>query len=107
MGAAAVLILHTTPTAGYGWDVVRSSWGKEDPEVRLEAGEPALAFAGWLSKAAGEKLAAMAGKSLDEWLNAANSREFRPIPLGIRIRGNMPTKIREIESKNVAATIAG
>ena len=25
------IIIHTTPTAGYGWDVVRNSWGKEDP----------------------------------------------------------------------------
>src|SRR5205085_10377796 len=63
-GAGAVLLIHTTPTAGYGWDVVRSSWGKEDPQVRLSAGENGLAFAGWLTKDAGEKLAAMAGKTV-------------------------------------------
>src|SRR6202140_5183188 len=66
VGAAAVLILHTTPTAGYGWDVVRSSWGKEDPQVRLAAEQSALAFAGWLTQDAGGKLAAMAGKTVDE-----------------------------------------
>ena len=27
-GAAAVIIIHTTPTASYGWEVVRSSWGR-------------------------------------------------------------------------------
>src|SRR5882724_1970688 len=30
-GAKAVFILHTTPTAGYGWEVVRGSWSGEDP----------------------------------------------------------------------------
>src|SRR5207247_171194 len=30
-GARGVLILHTTPTASYGWDVVRNSWGRESP----------------------------------------------------------------------------
>ena len=35
MGAKAVLIIHTTPTAGYGYDVVRSSWGKENPQLKL------------------------------------------------------------------------
>ena len=42
MGAKAVLIIHTTPTAGYGYDVVRSSWGKEDPQLKL-ASRPACA----------------------------------------------------------------
>ena len=37
-GALAVLIIHTTPTAGYGWDVVRSSWGGQDLEEKLEIG---------------------------------------------------------------------
>ena len=37
MGAKAVIIIHTTPTAGYGYDVVRSSWGKEDPQLKLAA----------------------------------------------------------------------
>jgi Zn-dependent M28 family amino/carboxypeptidase len=106
-GAKAVIILHTTPTAGYGWDVVRSSWGKEDPQLKLAPGNAALAFAGWLSGAAAEKLAGMAGKKLDDLLNAANSRDFHPIPLGLHIRGNTPSKIRQIESRNVVAIIPG
>jgi len=56
LGAKAVLIVHTTPTAGYGYDVVRSSWGKEDPQLKLEPGHPALGFAGWITQDAGAKL---------------------------------------------------
>jgi Zn-dependent M28 family amino/carboxypeptidase len=107
MGAKAVLIIHTTPTAGYGYDVVRSSWGKEDPQLKLPPGQPALAFAGWLSQDAGAKLLALSGKTIDELLNAANSRDFRPMPLGIRIRASIPTKVREIESRNVIAMVSG
>jgi Zn-dependent M28 family amino/carboxypeptidase len=106
-GAAAVFIIHTTPTAGYGWDVVRSSWGKEDPQLQLEPGQPALGFAAWLTKDAGENLLRLAGKSVDELLNAANSPDFHPIPLGIRIRASIPSKIRHIESRNVAAVVPG
>src|ERR1700686_4594892 len=47
-GAKAVLIIHTTPTACYGYDVVRNSWGREDQEVKLGEDEPALAFSGWV-----------------------------------------------------------
>jgi Zn-dependent M28 family amino/carboxypeptidase len=106
-GAKAVLIIHTTPTAGYGYDVVRSSWGKEDPQLKLASGRPALAFAGWLSKEAGEKLLGLAGKTVDQMLTAANSKDFHPIALGVRIRGNIPTKIRQIDSRNVVGIIAG
>src|SRR5262245_18090694 len=28
-GAKGALIIHTTPTASYGWEVVRNSWGRE------------------------------------------------------------------------------
>lgn len=106
-GALAAIIIHTTPTAGYGWEVVRSSWGREQPFVKLSSGQPALAFSGWLSKEAGEKLLALAGKSVDELLQASESRDFHPMPLGIRVRGNLPTRIREIETRNVAAVIPG
>jgi len=106
-GARACLIVHTTPTAGYGWDVVQSSWSKEDPEVKVGAGEHALSFAGWLSRDAAEQLFAMSGHHVDEMLNAANKADFRPIPLGVRIHASIPTKVRQIESRNVAAMIPG
>ena len=106
-GAVAVIIIHTTPTAGYSWDVVRSSWGREDLQEKLAPGEKSLALAAWVSHDAGEKLLALAGKNVDELLKASDSRDFRPIPLGIRIRGVIPSKVREIESRNVAALVPG
>src|SRR5436305_10024621 len=67
-GARAAIIIHTTPTAGYGWDVVRSSWGKEDPEVKVPEGDPSLAFAGWLTQDAGERLFETSGHKVSEML---------------------------------------
>jgi Zn-dependent M28 family amino/carboxypeptidase len=106
-GAVAVIIIHTTPTAGYGWDVVRSSWGRQNTFVALRSGEPALALAGWITREAGDKLLAMAGKSVDQLLTASESRDFRPIPLGIRIHGDVRSRIRAIDSRNVAAIVPG
>lgn len=106
-GAAAAIIIHTTPTAGYGWDVVRSSWSGQDLQVKLGPNEKALALAGWLSRDAGEKLLGLSGKTVDELLAASDSRNFRPIPLGIRIRGDLPSKVRQIDSRNVAAMVPG
>lgn len=106
-GALGCLIIHTTPTAGYGWEVVRNSWSKEDPQMRLEANSKPLAFAGWLTQNSGEKLLALSGHTVDELLKAADSPEFRPIPLGLTVRGALKAKIRQIESRNVLAILPG
>lgn len=106
-GAAGAIIIHTTPTAGYGWDVVRNSWGRENPFVKLAPGEQELTFAGWVTRDAGEKLLALSGRTVDELLKAANSRDFKPIPLNVRINAAIPSKVRQIETRNVAAVVPG
>jgi hypothetical protein len=106
-GALGAVLLHTTPTAGYGWEVVRNSWGREAPFVKLDPGAPALSFQGWITREAGEKILALAGKTVDELLAECEKPGFRPIDLGIRMRGNLPTKVREIESRNVAGIVPG
>ena len=106
-GALGCIIIHTTPTAGYGWEVVRNSWGGEQPFMKLAPGESALALAGWVTQDAGDKLLGMAGRSVSELLKASESRDFRPIPLGIRIHAMLPSRIRELETRNVAAVVPG
>jgi Zn-dependent M28 family amino/carboxypeptidase len=106
-GAVAAIIIHTTPTASYGWEVVRSGWGHEDAQVKLASGDRALAFSGWISKEAGAKLAALVGKNVDDMLKAADTRGFKPMPLGVHIRGKSPAVIREIETRNVVGKVEG
>jgi Zn-dependent M28 family amino/carboxypeptidase len=106
-GAAAAIIIHTTPTASYEWHTVRSSWGREDQQVKLAPGEPALALAGWMTKEQGDKIAATIGKTADQLLEMADTRGFKAIPLPLRFRGVMPTKVREIHTRNVVGRIDG
>jgi Zn-dependent M28 family amino/carboxypeptidase len=106
-GAIAAIIIHTTPTASYGWEVVRSSWGREDQQVKLADGAPALAFAAWVTQEKGNELAATVGKSADEWLKMADTRGFKAMPLPVHFRGTLPTKVREIHTRNVVGRIDG
>ncbi len=103
-GAKACLIIHTTETAGYPFTVVQRL---EGAQLKRKAGEPALAFAGWLSQQAGEKLLSLGGLSVESALKEANSRGFKAIPLGVRIKGRIPTKVEKIVSKNVIGMIEG
>jgi Zn-dependent M28 family amino/carboxypeptidase len=106
-GAVAAIIIHTTPTASYGWDVVRSSWGREDQQVKLAPGAQQLALAAWVTKDAGEKLAATLGHSVDELLKMADTRGFHAMPMPLRIAGTAPAKVRDIRTRNVVARIEG
>ena len=106
-GARGVIIIHTTPTAGYGWNVVRNSWGRETALVKRREGEKALSFEGWLSREAGDRLLALAGHSVDELLAASDKPDFKPIDLQIQIRGRTTSKIRDLETRNVAGIVPG
>ena len=51
-GAKACFIIHTRETAGYPYSVVRPLDGAQ---LKREPGQPALAFAGWLSQRGGRE----------------------------------------------------
>lgn len=106
-GAVAALIIHTSPTAGYGWGVVSGSWSQEHPQLRLKPGQKSLNFAGWLSESTGSQVMGVTGKTLDQLLAMANDKSFRPIHLGIHVQGHIPSTMREIESRNVLGRIEG
>ncbi len=103
-GAKACLIVHTAETAGYPYSVVKPLDGaqlKRDPE------KPALAFAGWLSRNAGEKLFGLSGKKVDDMLKAADAKGFKAFSLGVNLKGSMPTEVKKIVSNNVVGMIEG
>ncbi len=110
MGAAGVLIIHTTPSAGYGWSVVANSWSRERFYMR---GDKSLKgsntkFNGWLTKEASKALFASAGLKLEEQLKAAESRDFEPVPLnGLSLNLELSATYRKQEAQNVLGLIEG
>jgi hypothetical protein len=106
-GAKACVIIHTTPTASYGWDVVRSSWGRANTFTKLGANEKALSGQLWITKDAGDRLLGLVNHSVDELLAAADKPGFQAMPLDLQIRGHLLSKVREISSRNVAAVVPG
>lgn len=106
-GAVGCLIIHTTPTAGYGWEVVRNSWGKEDPQMKREPGRHSLSLAGWVSTDGGNKLLALSGHTVDELMKASDSPSFRPVPLKIRLEAKLESSLREVRSRNVLGMLRG
>lgn len=104
-GAKAVLIIHTDVTAGYPYGVVKKLKGAQ---LRRNTNDGhALAFAGWLPKNAGNKLLASVGLTVEEALAKADTKGFKAIPLGVRIKGHIPTTVQKIVSRNVVGVVEG
>lgn len=103
-GARACFIIHTNATAGYPYSVVRPLDGaqlKRDPD------QPALAFAGWLSQEAGEKLLNLAGRTVEGALKEADTKGFRPYALGFNLKASVSTRVEKIVSNNVVGMAEG
>jgi len=103
-GAKAVLIIHTNETAGYPYSVVRKLSGAQ---IQRSPDKHALAFAGWLSSNAGDKLLASVGLTVEEALKKADMKGFKAIPLGVRIKGHVPTTVQKIATRNVIGIVEG
>ena len=106
-GAAGAIIIHTTPTASYGWNVVRSSWSKEDMAMKIAPGAHALGFAGWVTTEAGDRIASALGKTAAELLAMADTRGFRAQPMPLRFHIRARSKIREVSTRNVIGKVEG
>ncbi|MBS0417637.1 MAG: M28 family peptidase [Proteobacteria bacterium] len=105
-GAAGAIIIHTTPSAGYPWQVVQSSWGGEQFELPAAA-EPRVHLRGWATEAATRKLLAAAGQDLDKLMAAAKSRSFKPVPLGIRTSVAFSNRLTRVQTANVGGVLRG
>jgi len=105
-GAAGVIIIHTTPSAGYPFQVVQTSWTGEQFELPA-VDEQATQVEGWVTEDAARRLIGMAGLDLDELREAAYNRDFEPVPLGITTSLGMDVAIQRTETANVLALIPG
>lgn len=105
-GAVGVIIIHTQPSAGYPFQVVQTSWTGEQFELPAED-EPRVQAAAWITEDSARELVDMAGINLDELREAADNRDFEPVPLGIRTSIAMDVTLNRVQSGNVLGLIPG
>ncbi len=105
-GAAGAIIIHTEPSAGYGWNVVQTSWSGTAFELPTQ-GEPRVKLRSWMTEGAARKLAALGGKNLDDLVKAARSRDFKPVMLGVSTSIAFDVKLENTATANVVGILRG
>jgi Zn-dependent M28 family amino/carboxypeptidase len=106
-GAAGAILIHTTESATYPWQVVQSSWSGTQYSVPAAASVPTLALKAWMTEDAARALAKAGGKDLDALRKTAMRRGAKPVPLGVSVSGTIAQKVAQKVSPNVVGVLEG
>ncbi|HET7267374.1 MAG TPA: M28 family metallopeptidase [Oleiagrimonas sp.] len=107
-GAAAVLVVHQTGPAGYGWGVVRNSNSGHMFEITREDKNMGRAgMEGWITHQAAVKLFKQAGLDFAKAKAKALQPGFKAMPLGLKFSATLHSDISHHESHNVIAKLPG
>ncbi|MFN0120391.1 MAG: M28 family peptidase [Blastocatellia bacterium] len=106
-GAAGVILIHTNESAGYGWTVVKNSWGGEGFGLVPDGSVNSLSLKSWVTEDAAKRIAQLAGQDLDALRQSAGTREFKPVPLNVRAEGALKYTTRRVSSPNVVGILRG
>ena len=107
-GAAAAIIIHETEPAAYPWQVVRSSWGKENFELdNPNKNMDAVSARSWITLEIAKKLFVDCGQDFDALKKSAITKEFRPVALNAKANIEIKQQIRSFKSHNVIGKFEG
>ncbi|QCR23848.1 M28 family metallopeptidase [Pontibacter sp. SGAir0037] len=107
-GAAAAIIVHETGPAGYPYEVVSGSFGRESFDISTPGrGMHLAAVESWITLDKAKELFAAAGKDFNQLKASALQKNFKPIPLNAKATFNIKNALREIKSKNAIAKLEG
>ncbi|MBX7097824.1 MAG: M28 family peptidase [Myxococcaceae bacterium] len=107
LGAAGCVIIHTKDSAAYPWQVVQTSWSGEQFDLPPAPGAPSMPLRAWATEDASRRLVALAGKDLDALRAAAQSRDFKPVPLGVKLSTSFKNVVQTKRTANVLGVIKG
>jgi Zn-dependent M28 family amino/carboxypeptidase len=105
-GAAAAIIVHETEPAGYPYEVVVGSWGRENLDID-PPDSSRVAVEAWIHLDKARELFAAAGQDFDDLKRQALNRDFRPVALGGTATFSVANTVRRIQSRNVVARLEG
>ena len=105
-GAAGAIIIHTTESAGYPWQVIQTSWSGTEFDLASDR-SPKLDWEAWTTSEAMKSIMAAGGHDLDALVAAAQDRSFSPVPLGVRTSIELTGELTHTKTANVAAVLPG
>ena len=93
-GAAGALIVHETEPAGYPFSVVQSQVAEQFDLVTPDKNMKRAAVEGWITLDKARDLLRLAGQDFGTLKSQAATRDFKPVPLGVRASMTIKNTLR-------------
>lgn len=106
-GAVGAIVIHTDPSAGYPFQVIQATHGKERYWLPFTKDEPKLQIQSWCAEDAARKICALGGQDLDKLRATAETRGFAPVPLGVTAALTLTNRVTQVNSGNVLGMLKG
>jgi Zn-dependent M28 family amino/carboxypeptidase len=106
-GAAAIFVVHETGPAGYPFSVVQGNLREKFDLVTPDKNMSRASIEGWITLDAAKKILALGGQNFDALKKQARTREFKPVPLGLKASIGIKNTLRTIDSQNIVAKVEG
>ena len=104
-GADGVIIIHDTEPASYGWNVIESGWSGS--HLIIESDLPLLNVESWISDESAKKMFDISSMKGQDYKTMSREKDFKPVPLDLKVSVGIKNKIKKDVSKNVSALIPG
>lgn len=105
-GAAGALLIHTEESAGYGWNVVRSSNTGEQFDI-FDGTSDRLQVRGWITEDLARSLIEGAGADYDALIEESNRPGFQASDTGIDVSASVSSVVRSIDTANIVGMVPG
>lgn len=108
-GAAAVILIHQTAPASYGWNVVSGSWSGTQLDLAREPGEGQFAnVESWVTEDRARQMFDLAGLDFDALTASASQPGFTPVEMtGLTASGQLANSAETMDSRNVVGVVPG
>ncbi len=106
-GALGAIVIHTNESAGYPYQVIRTSRSRENFDLDTPGEHRDIKLKGWTTEDATKRYLDLAGFDLQQLMASAQRKEFKPVPLGLTVSTTMKYTIRRMETHNVIGILRG
>lgn len=108
-GAAAVILIHQTAPASYGWNVITGSWSGSQLDLARAPGDGTFAeVESWVTEDIARHLFELSGLDFNTLTASAARPGFTAVPMtGLSSGGTLHNTTRTMDSRNVVGVVRG